>query len=1244
MKLKKLILLIALSCIAVACGAASICVYAATAEEKEYYVAFGNQNYAIKNSNKLTEKDDGNYYLEKVSLSSAVDFYVTDNYGVHYYSARGENMKVDEAQTYRYNIKFSPDSVFAAEENGYVATNCHVTYAFYIPETYAVNIGETRTELTYNPYFTSYDLYYISSVRIEGGGSVSYGEETHPVTSGGLYRILFTPKVVREGNEYAFDVDGNYGSGEDYVYNLYIEDAAEYYAVFEEGADAFGSEPDLQINGKDAYALKRYENDTAAEEYRSEEVFVSVRDASLKYRIYELEITGSFRPIDDDNDEDTDVSKIVLQDAGWYCLGFIVGESGYLSSAEWCERPLDGYYIVGDFNGYGFNKGGGVDIDKKFAFAKVEDGDDDYNEDYAQYILYLTVTEDDLDDGDVEFYVTDGKDKYKNGAGYIAVNTAGEYKILFSDEHIYSQGRHYRFTLLDESAESAEIEISSAEDFLAFAEKCSESADYSVNLSAYLTCDIDFKGKSFVTVKSFGGKFYGGYHTLKNIVIDENSDCSSVFGTVARTGRIERLNIENLSINRNDGEYVGFVAENYGALVKITVSGAVSGDNYVGGIAAFNGVSRIDDNSASLDSNNVVQTGVLESCVNYASVTGKSNVGGIAGFNSGDVLSCGNMGTVTPYIRTKSNLTNIGGIAGFSAGKLSDCENRGDVGQSAYSLYVGGVAGFCTGENYFCANYGEVSGRKYVGGVIGGYGNVNQNESDRNDGYGGLNYAEIFNRYFNTGETEEEILVGARHNLIYLFNYGNVYADGYAAGVLAESNYDGLTVRNSLSTGNVTCVSGGYVGGILGNGAVTVEGCFASGVVKAGGANPNYAGGIAGNGSIVSCCMSDATVFGADYVGGIAGYISGYVFSSYSNVALVVIGDGKNVGGIAGFAESFNQSLNSFPDNFKYNYYVGDSGGICGVEYAQNFGYAAASISSEKLLSENNLSVYLHEYFDHEFWQGGESGSYPVLSYMYRCSDIADIDDEEELFAKHEEEFQAAMRESAKVTYTVVFMEWNKDEGDLYDDGEIQHGNFEEIYSVRVAEGETVQSPAPKFAELKDGKWVYEGDDAVYFVNFESVVNVAGNTVVYAEYYETASTLSDEDRSILVEGLFYKDTQIVIERTGEYYKIKFYLNGEEIEVPHYTVKFRLPDAEKQYSVYAADDSQTPVEASVYGEYIRFESDGEWFRVCENESFSLSVLEIILISVLSAVLVSAAAVVAILLIKRRKTEKRSARRD
>ncbi len=1242
-KMKRLVsAMTALTLLLLTCFSTVLTVNADSVSEGEcdYYVALSTQNYAIKNANKLTRGEDGNYYLNKISLSSDVKFYVTDGGGVKYYAASGDEMKVDDAKACDYNIKFSPSLIFTEESGGYVATGCHITYGFYTPAEYSVDItvGENTesTSLVYNPFFTDYELYYVSSIYLAAGSAVKYGEEVHTLSDSGNYRILFTPTVERDGKLYAFDEDGGYGSGDGYTYNIYIEDAPEYYVSFESGVSCLSvGNNQIEINGKQAYPLSRYEKNTSQQEYRIGDFFVAERDESVKYCIYEREPTGNFRLIDSDNDEDTDVSKITVDDAGWYELSLLVTGDKYTSLAVWSERSLGGYYILGDFNGYGFNSTGGVDIDDKFAFNPVEQGDDDYNEDYEQYILYFTLTQKDVKENNVEFYISDGENKYKNGTDYVSLNVAGRYKILFSDEHVYSQGRNYRFTLINEKTEGREIEISTVEQFNDFARKCTESADYSMNLSVYLTCDLDFASETFTPVKSFSGRFYGGYHTLKNITL--SGDDTSAFETLTRYARIERLRVENLSIDSKDGEYTAFIGQNYGTVQKVTVSGNIVGDNYVGGVVAYNGISRVDDSSATIDSNNVVQKGLCEGCVNNADVIGKSNVGGVVGFNSGDVSSCVNNGEVAPYTETKATLTNIGGVSGFSAGKLADCSNYGRVGRELYGMYVGGVVGFGTGENYFCSNYGEVQGLKYVGGVIGGYGNVTQDNNDHSEQYGGLDYETIIKNYFSGEEEDDSVLTGENYGQEYLQNYGPVTAGNYVAGVLGNSNYQDLVIRNSLSVADVTGVSGGYAGGILGNGTITVEGCFSSGTVKASGSSANYVGGIAGSVGAVENCMSTATVIGSDYVGGIAGNVKNHIRSSYTNCTVISEDENSHVGLIAGNAESYNQSLHSFADEFKYNYYIGTQGGIGRMEYAERFNFAAASITSEKLLSDGSLSIYLNEFFDHEYWQGGEENSYPVLSYMLNCAEIDDIDGEEELFARHAEKLRRTMYDNAKIFYTVTFMEWNKDNGDLCDDGEVQYGNFDVIYTVRVEKGTSAPEVVLKYAEQRGNRWIYEGTDSVYSVTLFSPENVRDNLIVYAQYTEMISTVSTPDGKVLAEGLFDARTELRVVRIGEYIKFEFTIDGQKVDIDLFKVKYLKETENGSYEVYSAEEGLVQLPTTEYGSYVCFDGNGGYFKIISENHESLSALEISLIAVSAALLVLCFAAISVAVVRHRRTD-------
>ena len=65
MKNKRILSVIILTVIMVLSGTASAVIAFADGEDtasKDYYVAFSHQNYSIRNSNKMTLNDDGNFY------------------------------------------------------------------------------------------------------------------------------------------------------------------------------------------------------------------------------------------------------------------------------------------------------------------------------------------------------------------------------------------------------------------------------------------------------------------------------------------------------------------------------------------------------------------------------------------------------------------------------------------------------------------------------------------------------------------------------------------------------------------------------------------------------------------------------------------------------------------------------------------------------------------------------------------------------------------------------------------------------------------------------------------------------------------------------------------------------------------------------------------------------------------------------------------------------------------------------
>lgn len=1207
-----------------------------------YYVCFSDQNYAVRAANRMEACEEG-YVLSDVTMNESRGFYVTDNSGMRYYGGDNDDLHVDEGGSYSYDILFSPDRIFDGEDGVIAKTDCHVSYRFHTPDSYSILIGETSAELTYNPYFTAYDLYLLSCVRLEQGQTVSFGEEVHEIGQTGYYRILFTPGEIREGNRYVFDKDGNYGSGDGYSYRVYIEDALRYFVVFEDTPDRT---PDAQISGKPAFLLNRREQNIRGEEYRSEKFFLPRRDMALRYTIYEESLNGSYRPIDDDNDEDTDISKLIPGDAGWYSLSFTVSGDRFAADTVWEPVDFGGFYAVGDFNNYGFNRSGGVDISGKYRFTEIEEDDpdyaDDYHEDYEQYILFLTVSQSDLTDGDLEFYISDGESKYKSGGEYIKLNTPGRYKILFSEEHSYGVGRHYRYTLMKEDTEAREIEIRTVEEFLQFAKDCNGSADYSVGLSVWLSADLDFEGIDFIPVDSFSGKFYGSTHELRNITIRSDADGCGVFGRVNRTGSVERLNVVNLTIEADECAYVGVVARNYGSIKKVNVSGSIAGKQTVGGVVGLNGQSEIDGDSATLDSGDTVQSGVILDCTNRARITGEVCVGGIAGINVGQLSGCENRGSVTPLAkRSGSNLQSIGGIAGYSAGQITDSVNSGSVGAKDAANYVGGICGLCTGEIYFSDNHGDVIGSRYAGGAVGYFGSLDRSSDTLTPG---ITLDELLRSYFPEDSDEPVLPEGTVYALAYLVSDGSVTAGSYAGGICGYSRVAGLTILHSISTGSVETLVGDYAGGIIGasEGAALV-GCISAGSVKSHG---SYAGGICGIGSDVTGCMSACDVQGVDYVGGIAGKITGQMRSNYANVLILGNADSKNIGSIAGAADAYNPSLNSFEGKIQYNYFVNGRGGIGGVGYGRNFDDAAASIESDSLAFAGMLSPELHEYFSHTYFVGGEDGlHYPAPYYLtVNADDLPECGEDVEvaaLFEKHSARYGQLVSDITAVTYIFTLMEWNKDNGDLYDDdGVLQRDNFEATETVRVPAGGRVEQIHPVYAVFADGKYRYEGDTANYFVFFDLPETITENTAVYASYREIATTLSASDGAVLAEGEFVSGTVMELLPMGASYTLRFTLDGEEIEVGSITVKYRIGEDADRYEICTVSgETLTAVESAVTGDYLSFSwSDGDYFTARLKEIYNPPVWMVALISGGGVLVVGGAILLIVHAAKKRKKAK------
>ena len=270
------------------------------------------------------------------------------------------------------------------------------------------------------------------------------------------------------------------------------------------------------------------------------------------------------------------------------------------------------------------------------------------------------------------------------------------------------------------AAESADLTISNAEEFLSFAENCRLDS-YSQDLTVSLIADIDLSQTEFSGIPIFCGTFLGNGHRITGLNITGNGSEQGLFRYLTESALVEDLHISGTVAPAGSRNNVGGITgHNAGIIRNCSFSGNVSGNNCIGGIAGENTV-----------------TGIIEECHTDGSIRGSHFIGGIAGENNGVIRSCENAANINDTeqqndidisdvtietitgTESASTVTDIGGIAGISSGSIRLCKNIGNVGYKHIGYNIGGITGTLSGYLSECENAGAVSGRKDVGGIAG---------------------------------------------------------------------------------------------------------------------------------------------------------------------------------------------------------------------------------------------------------------------------------------------------------------------------------------------------------------------------------------------------------------------------------------------------------------------------------------------------------------------------------------------
>ncbi len=213
----------------------------------------------------------------------------------------------------------------------------------------------------------------------------------------------------------------------------------------------------------------------------------------------------------------------------------------------------------------------------------------------------------------------------------------------------------------------------------------------------------------------FRGVFDGNQRKIENLNIEGSNNGMALFGYLGSGGVIKNLTVSGAV----SGTYFtgGVVSVCGGTLEEVENQVVVYGEeNYVGGLAAegygtFSIVGctnrgAVSNGSSSRSSGFVAgimgradsdAAGVIKECANLATITGYQYVAGIIGgqFGDVDVDACYNSAEINGISFGKAYL---GGIAGKSeGGTIRNCYNRGDLYDHHWSAghirAVGGIAG-----------------------------------------------------------------------------------------------------------------------------------------------------------------------------------------------------------------------------------------------------------------------------------------------------------------------------------------------------------------------------------------------------------------------------------------------------------------------------------------------------------------------------------------------------------------------
>lgn len=274
-------------------------------------------------------------------------------------------------------------------------------------------------------------------------------------------------------------------------------------------------------------------------------------------------------------------------------------------------------------------------------------------------------------------------------------------------------------------ADPTVITIRTKEELMELARVCT-SESYSEGKQVVLEADLDLSGENFTPIPVFCGTFEGNHHTISGLTIARPGSNLGLFRYLEEEAVVQNLILYGELKPEGSKKRIGGIAgTNKGRILGCSFEGTGEALESLGGIAGIN-----------------EETGVIEDCINYSSLTGNRRIGGIAGENLGTIQNSVNEGEINVAsegidedTESKNSIAvdreellstivvekvnDVGGIAGLSSGSIRQCRNSGRVGYEHTGYNIGGIAGRQTGLLILCENSGSITGRKDVGGIAG---------------------------------------------------------------------------------------------------------------------------------------------------------------------------------------------------------------------------------------------------------------------------------------------------------------------------------------------------------------------------------------------------------------------------------------------------------------------------------------------------------------------------------------------